>query len=29
MSATPDERARIREAMERIFDGTPHNSTGA
>jgi septal ring factor EnvC (AmiA/AmiB activator) len=29
MSATPDERARIRKAMERIFDGTPHNSTGA
>jgi hypothetical protein len=29
MSATPDERARIREAMERIFDGTPHSSTGA
>lgn len=29
MSATPDERARIREAMERIFDGTPLCSTGA
>lgn len=29
MSATPDERARIREAMERIFDGTSHSSTGA
>jgi septal ring factor EnvC (AmiA/AmiB activator) len=29
MSATPDERARIREAMERIFDGAPHSSTGA
>jgi hypothetical protein len=28
MSATPDERARIREAMERILDGTPHSSTG-
>jgi len=29
MSATPDERARIREAMQRIFDGTAHSSTGA
>jgi len=29
MSVAPDERARIREAMERIFDGSPHSSTGA
>jgi hypothetical protein len=29
MSATPDERTRIREAMQRIFDGTPRSSTGA
>jgi hypothetical protein len=29
MSGTPDERGRIREAMKRIFDGTPHSSTGA
>jgi septal ring factor EnvC (AmiA/AmiB activator) len=29
MSATPDERARIREAMQRIFDGTARSSTGA
>ncbi|MFF5291881.1 hypothetical protein [Paractinoplanes globisporus] len=29
MSDIPDERARIREAMQRILDGTPHNSTGA
>jgi chromosome segregation ATPase len=29
MSATPDERTRIREAMQRIFDGAACNSTGA
>src|SRR5262249_41531457 len=29
MSVTPDERARVREAMERIFDGTARSSTGA
>jgi hypothetical protein len=29
MSATPDERARIREAMQRILGGTPRSSTGA
>lgn len=29
MSPAPDERTRIREAMERIFSETPHNSTGA
>ncbi|BCY11000.1 hypothetical protein [Actinoplanes sp. L3-i22] len=28
MSDPLDERARIREAMQRIFDGTPHRSTG-
>lgn len=29
MSDPPDERARIREAMQRIFGGTPQRSTGA
>lgn len=29
MSAAPDERVRIREAMQRIFDGTACSSTGA
>jgi septal ring factor EnvC (AmiA/AmiB activator) len=29
MSASPDERARIREAMQRILDGTARSSTGA
>jgi hypothetical protein len=29
MKPSTDERARIREAMARIFRGTPHRSTGA
>ena len=29
MNPSTDERARIREAMEPIFGGTPHRSTGA
>jgi septal ring factor EnvC (AmiA/AmiB activator) len=29
MSTTPDERAHIHEAMQRIFDGTARRSTGA
>jgi TolA-binding protein len=29
MSPAPDERARIRAAMERILGETPHNSNGA
>jgi hypothetical protein len=29
MSTTPDERAHIHEAMQRICDGTARRSTGA
>jgi hypothetical protein len=29
MSPTPDERERIRVAMDRILSGTPQNSSGA
>ncbi|MFI6797600.1 hypothetical protein [Streptosporangium canum] len=29
MSPAPDERERIRAAMDRILDGTSHNSNGA